>query len=155
MNKMEKQEAIEAIKKHFATLEKGQSSHQEHVYTIEEVTLYAKRFDVPYPGIYISEDGAFIVPPALIFMRPAATFGITDPDAPAQSKFGIYTQAHRSYFQPVYIGKKVIFEGHIIDTYKRRGFYYLTVEWETKDEGGTLLSKGVEWHTLGFVRDDS
>ncbi|MCP4751088.1 MAG: hypothetical protein GY866_09355 [Proteobacteria bacterium] len=153
MNETEKREAIEAIKKHFATLEKGQRSHQEHVYTEEEANAYAERHDVAYPGLYLSPEGALLVPPGLVFLRPAATFGITEPDAPEQSKFGIFTRTHRRYFRPVCVGKKVVFDGHIIDTYERRGYYYLVVRWEAKDEEGTLLAKGDEWHTLGFARE--
>ena len=155
MDKPAKQEAkaaIEAIEKHFSTLEKGQSSYQEHVYTEEEARSYAKRYDVAYPGIYQLPDGTLLVPPGLIFMRPVVTFGISDPDAPPQSRGGIYTRAHRRYFQPVRVGGKVIFDGQIIDTYERRGYYYLVVRWEAKDDDGTLLAKGDEWHTIGFVR---
>ena len=152
MDKSTKQAAIEAIEKHFATLEIGQSARREHVHTEEEARSYAERYDVAYPGIYVSPDGELLVPPGLVFMRPAVTFGIMGPDAPPQSIGGIYSQAHRRYFQPVRVGRKVIFTGQIIDTYERRGFYYLTVRWEAKDDDGTLLAGGDEWHTLGFVR---
>ena len=145
-------EAIEAIEQHFATLKKGQSSHQEHVYSEEESRSYAERYDIAYPGIYRLPDGELLVPPGLIFMRPVVTFGIFDADAPPLSKGGIFTRARRRYFQPVCVGRKVIFDGEIVDTYERRGYYYLVVRWEAKDKDGTLLAKGDEWHTIGFVR---
>lgn len=152
---MEKQRALEAIKKHFATLVKGQNTKQEHTYTKKEVELYAERFDLVYPGVYVSSDGDLLVPPAMIFLRPAATFGISDPDAPAQAKYGIYTKAQRKYFQPVLVGQRVVYTGKIIDTYVRRGYYYLVVEWEAKSQNGKLLAMGIEWHTIGFVRKET
>ena len=152
MDKSASQAALEAIETHFSTLEIGQRSRQEHVYSEEEARTYAERYDVAYPGIYLSPDGALLVPPGLIFMRPVVTFGIKDPAAPPQSLGGIYSRTRRRYFQPVRVGQKVIFDGHIIDLYERRGFHYLVVRWEVKDDDGTLLAKGDEWHTLGFVR---
>jgi hypothetical protein len=155
MNESSEQAAIEAIEKHFSGLEIGQSATREHIHTEEEARSYAERYDVAYPGIYMSPDGKLLVPPGLIFMRPAVTFGISDPDAPPQSLGGIYTRAHRRYFQPVRVGQRVTFDGHIIDTFERRGFYYLTVRWDAKDDNGTLLAGGDEWHTLGFVRKNT
>ncbi len=152
---MENQKALEAIRKHYATLAIGQHSKQMHIYTQEEVVSYAERFDVAYPGSYIAPNGDLLVPPALIFMRPAATFGITDPDAPAQAKYGIYTKARRRYFQPVRVGQKIVYDGRIVDTYVRRGYYYLAVEWQAENEDGALLAKGLEWHTIGFVREET
>lgn len=152
MDKTAKQAALDALEKHFSTLEIGQSSRQEHIFSEEEARAYAERYDVEYPGIYQSPDGELLVPPGLIFMRPVVTFGIKDTEAPPQSMGGIYSRTHRQYFQPVLVGRKVIFDGHIIDLYERRGFYYLVVRWEVKDEEGALLAKGDEWHTLGFVR---
>jgi hypothetical protein len=154
MNKPADRAALEALEKHFATLEVGQSARREHVHTEDEARAYAERYDVAYPGIYVSPDGDLLVPPGLIFMRPAVTFGITDPDAPPQSLGGIYTQTHRKYFQPVRVDQKVVFDGHIIDTFVRRGFYYVAVRWEVTDHDGTLLATGDEWHTLGFVRKE-
>ena len=152
MNEAKLQEAIDAIEKHFGTLRVGQSAQQEHVYTEEEVRHYAERYDIPYPGSYLSAQGELLVPPGMVFMRPAATFGITDAEAPPQARLGIYTQTHRRYFRPVCVGHKVLFNGEIIDTYERRGFFYLAVKWEAKDEDGEVLARGEEWHTLGFVR---
>ena len=152
MSNTAQQEAINAIEKHFATLRVGQSAHQEHIYTQEEVRGYADRYDIPYPGLYVSPEGELLVPPGMLFMRPAATFGITDPEAPPQARLGIYTQAHRQYFKPARVGHKVLFDGEIIDTFERRGFFYLAVKWQAKEEDGTVLGKGEEWHTLGFVR---
>jgi len=152
MDKTARQAALDALEKHFSTLEIGQSSRQEHIFSEEEARAYAERYDTEYPGIYQSPDEELLVPPGLIFMRPLVTFGIKDPEAPPQSVGGIYSRTHRQYFQPVLVGRKVIFDGHIIDLYERRGFYYLVVRWEVKDEEGALLAKGDEWHTLGFVR---
>lgn len=153
MNKATLQESIDAIKKHFATLRVGQSAQQEHIYTEEEVRHYAERYDIRYPGSYLSAQGELLVPPGMVFMRPAATFGITDAKAPPQARLGIYTQTHRWYFKPVYVGRKVLFNGEIIETYERRGFFYLAVKWEARDEDGEILARGKEWHTLGFVRE--
>lgn len=49
-----------------AWLETGESE--------EEARSYAERYDVSYPGIYVSPDGDLLVPPGLIFMRPAVSF---------------------------------------------------------------------------------
>jgi len=144
--------AIRAIEEHFARLRVGESSHQEHIYTEEEVRRYASRYDIPYPSVYVSAQGELLVPPGMIFLRPAATFGITAPDAPPQARLGIYTRAHRWYFKPARVGQKVLFDGEIFDLYERRGFYYLAVRWEAREEDATLLARGEEWHTLGFVR---
>jgi len=152
VNKSQLKEAIDAIEVHFATLRVGQSARQEHVYTGEEVRGYASRYDIPYPGSYVSAQGELLVPPGMVFMRPAATFGITDAGAPPQARLGIYTQTHRWYLKPVYVGHRVLFDGEIIDTYERRGFFYLAVKWEARDEDGEVLARGEEWHTLGFVR---
>ena len=152
MSKTAQQEAVQAIERHFATLRVGQSSQQEHVYTEEEVRSYAERYDIPYPGLCVSPEGELLIPPGMVFMRPAATFGITDLDAPQQARLGIYTQAHRQYFKPARVGQKVLFQGEIVDTYERRGFYYLAVRWQAQEEDGAVLAKGEEWHTLGFVR---
>jgi len=152
MNRVKLKEAIDAIERHFATLRVGQSAQQEHIFTEEEVRRYAERYDILYPGSYLSAQGELLVPPGMVFMRPAATFGIIDTEAPPQARLGIYTQAHRWYFRPVYVGHRVLFDGEIIDTYERRGFFYLAVKWAAKDEDGEVLAKGEEWHTLGFVR---
>jgi hypothetical protein len=155
LNRIARQKAIAAIEEHFATLRLGQSSHQEHVYTEDEVRSYSQRYDIPYPGPYISPEGELLVPPGMLFLRPAATFGITAPDAPPQARLGIYTQAHRQYFKPARVGHKVLFDGEIIDIYEQRGFYYLAVRWQAHEEDGTVLAKGEEWHTLGFVRKEA
>ncbi|MEE8398010.1 MAG: hotdog fold domain-containing protein [Desulfobacterales bacterium] len=152
MDNDEKQAAIEAIENHFATLSVGQSSRQEKIYSEGMAHEYAGKFDIPYPGVYVTAEGELLVPPGMIFMRPAVTFGISDPDAPPLSKGGIFTQTHRKYLKPVRVGQPVTFDGHIIDLYRRRGFYYLAVRWEARDEDGSILAAGDEWHTLGFLR---
>ena len=148
-------EALDAIEKHFSTLTIGQGSHQEHVYTEEEARFYADRYDLAYPGIYRTPDGELLVPPGMIFMRPAGTFGITSPDSPPLSRGGIYTRACRRYHQFVCVGRTVVFDGRITDTYERRGYYYIAVGWEARDDSGLLLAEGEEWHTLGSVRKTS
>ena len=90
MNRVKLKEAVDAIERHFATLRVGQSAQQEHVYTEEEVRRYAERYDIPYPDLHLSAQGESLVPPGMVFMRPAATFGITDPEAPPQARLGIY-----------------------------------------------------------------
>jgi hypothetical protein len=152
MDNETQQEIIAVIEKHFATLSVGQSSHQEKIYSEELAHEHARKFDIPYPGHYITAEGELLVPPGMIFMRPAVTFGISDPDAPPLSKGGIYTQAHRKYFKPVRVEQPVMLDGHIMDLYDRRGFYGLAVRWEATDGEGSILAKGDEWHTLGFLR---
>jgi len=51
----------------------------------------------------------------------------------------------------------VVFEGEMVDLYFRRGYDYPVVDWEAKSQEGigTLLSKGSEWHTLGFVHKEA
>ena len=136
----------------FSSLKVGQCSHQEHVYTEEVSRAYAERYDVAYPGIYRFPDGELLVPPGLVFMRPAVTFGVKGPDAPLLSRGGIFTRTHRKYHRLVRVGRKVLLDGYILDLYERRGYYYLTVRWEARAEDGTLLAEGTEWHTLGFAR---
>jgi len=152
MSKSAQAEALEAVEAHFSTLEKGQSAHQEHVYTEEESHAYAAEYDVAYPGVYRSPDGELLVPPGLVFMRPTVIFGLKGPDTPPLSRGGLFTRTHRKYHQLVRVGHNVLFDGYILDLYERRGYYYLTVRWEATDEDGALLAEGTEWHTLGFAR---
>ena len=146
--------AIEAIERHVETLKVGQQTKQLHVHSEQTVRQYAERYNIPYPGPYVSDDGELLVPPGMIFLRPAQTFGITITEAPSQARLGIFTQSHRQYMKPVRVGHKVLFEGEIADIYQRRGFYYVMVEWEAKDENNNLVGRGTEWHTLGFVRKE-
>ncbi len=152
MDSNEKQATIDAIEAHFASLSVGQSSHQEKIYSEEMAYAHARKFDIPYPGLYVSAEGELLVPPGMIFMRPVVTFGISDSNAPPLSKGGIYTQAHREYFKPVHVEQPVMLDGHILDLYERRGLYGLAVRWEATDGEGAILAKGDEWHTLGFLR---
>ncbi len=149
---MEHESALEAIRTHFATLKPGQTSIQKHTYSMDEVTTYAQQFDVSYPGVYVSTDGKLLVPPAMIFMRPAATFGITSPEAPPLARYGIYTKAQRKFILPLEVGQEVLFDGEIIDTFERRGYYYLAVEWTATSEANMSIATGIEWHTIGFAR---
>ncbi|MCE7997446.1 MAG: hypothetical protein HEP70_01170 [Rhodobiaceae bacterium] len=149
---MEHQDALDAIRSHFATLKPGQTSIQKHTYSRDEVVTYADQFDISYPGVYVTENDKRLVPPAMIFMRPAATFGITSPEAPALARYGIYTKARRKFFHPLEVGQHVLFDGEIVDTFERRGYYYLAVEWIAKTETDMSIATGIEWHTIGFVR---
>jgi hypothetical protein len=144
--------AIEAIERHVSTLQVGQKTKQLHVHSEQVVRQYAERYDIPYPGLYISDDGELLVPPGMIFLRPAQTFGITIMETPAQARLGIFTQSHRQYMKPVRVGHKILFEGEIADIFERRGFYYVAAKWEATDEDDDLVGRGMEWHTLGFVR---
>jgi len=152
MSTEEREEAIKAIEQRMAELHIGQCTQQERVYTPEECLNYALRMDIPYPGVYVSAEGELLVPPSLFFLRPAATFGIMDRSAPTFAYAGIYTEAHREYLKPARVGHKIFFEGEISDIYERRGFYYIEVKWGASEEDGTVLARGKEGHTIGYIR---
>lgn len=148
----EQAEAVGQIRARFDELQVGQEAELDRAFDEAEVRRYAASHQIPYPGSYVGADGELLVVPALIFMRPAMTFGIRD-GAPL-ARLGIYTRARRRYARPVRVGERLHFKGQIVEKYVRRGYYIIVVDWTARDVGGDEVAGGREWHTLGFVRDE-
>src|SRR5690606_10379578 len=99
---------------------------------------------------YVTDGGTRLVPPGMLFLPPARTFGLQD--GPRLARSGFFTAAKRSYRRPVAVGDPLRFEGALSDKFERGGYYYIVVTWTAYDAEGREVGSGVEEHTLGSAR---
>lgn len=143
-------EAVRLIEAHFASLEVGMRVALERTYTEAEVAEYVARTGIEYPGQHVSEDGEHLLPPGMLLVGPARTFGILD--GPPLARGGLFTAATRRYRRPVRLGERVSYEAALADKFERGGYYYILMEWRAFDAEGREIGSGVEEHTLGSAR---
>lgn len=142
--------AVAAIEAHFDTLQIGARIAHATTYDDAAIAEYVARVGLEYPGRYARRDGETLVPPGMVFMGPARTFGLKD--GPALARGGFFTAAKRTYRLPVCAGDELRFEGRLEDKFERGGYFYVLVSWTAYDAAGTEVARGTEEHTLGSVR---
>jgi len=144
-------DSLEALRAHLANLRIGAISVYETTFYEEAVEEYARRAQIAYPGRYVERSGHKLVPPGMLFVGPAAVFGLRD--GPRGAQGGIFTENMRRYHAPVRVGDSVRFEATISAKFLRRGRYYLEVSWIAFAASGLKAASGKELHTLGMVRE--
>jgi len=88
-------DSLEALRAHFANLRIGAISVYETTFYEEAVEEYARRAQIAYPGRYVERSGHKLVPPGMLFVGPAAVFGLRD--GPRGAQGGIFTETMRRY----------------------------------------------------------
>ncbi|MDA1195928.1 MAG: hypothetical protein O2894_12180 [Planctomycetota bacterium] len=142
-------EAIAAIQAHFDRLQIGSRKQRTVTYSESEVSDYVRRVGIEYPGRY-RENGARLVPPGMIFLPPARTYGLQE--GPPMARGGFFTAAKRSYRRPVRLDETLTFDGELSEKFERGGYYYIVVRWTARGADGVEVGEGEEEHTLGSAR---
>ncbi|MCK9486068.1 MAG: hypothetical protein M0R73_05105 [Dehalococcoidia bacterium] len=143
-------EAVRLIEAHFAALEVGARVALERTYTEADVAEYVERTGIEYPGQHVADDGAHLLPPGMLLVGPARTFGILE--GPPLARGGLFTAATRRYRRPVRLGESVRYEAALTDKFERGGYFYILVAWHAFDAEGHEVGSGVEEHTVGSAR---
>lgn len=143
-------DALAAIVAHFESLEVGTRVARTVFFAEADVDEYVQRVGIEYPGRYVDAEGARLVPPGMIFLPPARTFGLQE--GPPLARGGFFTAARRSYSRPVRVGETLRFEGTLAGKFERGGYHYVVAEWTASTTAGHEVGSGVEEHTLGSAR---
>ena len=144
-------EGLEALRAHFGSLQIGATATYDVRFSEKAVVEYVGRAQITYPGRHVDAAGQPIVPPGLLFVGPAAVFGLKE--GPRGALGGIFTETERQYRSPVRVGERVRFEAAVTSKFLRRGRYYIEVVWRAFAESGVEAASGKELHTLGMVRE--
>src|SRR5690606_25613474 len=111
----------------YETLTAGMRVSHTQAYSQDEVAEYVERVGIEYPGRHVEADGTPLVPPGMVFFRPAQAFGVTD--GPPMAKGGFFTAAARTYRSPVRVDEALQVEGTLAEKFERNGYYYIIVDW--------------------------
>ncbi len=142
--------AVAAIEAHYETLEVGTKVVKTQTYDADDIAEYVERVGIDYPGQHVGEDGNLLVPPGMVFFRPAQAFGVHE--GPAMAQGGFFTAAKRSYRSAVRVGEPLQVEGTLAEKFERGGYYYIVAEWRAVGADGREVGAGREEHTLGSAR---
>lgn len=146
----DRREALAALAAHFDTLEVGTRVSRTQTYTADDIAEYVERVGITSPGRHVAEDGTPLVPPGMVFFRPAQAFGLRT--GPPMARGGFFTAAKRSYTSAVSVGEVLQVEGTLTEKFERGGYYYIVAEWRALGPDGRTVGSGREEHTLGSIR---
>jgi hypothetical protein len=85
-------------------------------------------------------DTFHMAPPGISIGHHARMKFMTFPDLRAS----IWAKSEHEFLKPMKIGSKIFIRGKIVETYVKRGRYYVVTEYETRDETGEVLLRSRE-----------